>query len=340
MQSTAVKLPNVYKPLGEVGFVKVAIIGCGAVGGWLAWQLARRGEDVTIIERKKRVGGKACSGLVSERIWDFIPKNEKLVENTIEEVAIHFPRKTAIARFKPRMLAFDRPAFDNYIAKLAAEAGAELRLGSNFETLREEPDGVIVTSDRGEERFDRVVGCDGAVSMVRAICTRTQPRYRAGIQCFQQVKDRSTTADVWPTPGGFFWRIPKGGQIEWGLFEKQELGWKRWKAFAAERGLETQPIQAAVIPEGVITTRSDKVALCGDAAGLTKPWSGGGILWGITAAKMLLDSWPDFRTYNRDIKKRFSTRIAIGSFGTRVVTWFGAVIPWVLPREFDSDWLL
>jgi geranylgeranyl reductase family protein len=322
--------------------VKIAIVGCGAVGGWLAWQLARRGEDVTVIERKKRLGGKACSGLVSERIWDFLPKNEKLVENTIEEVAIHFPRKTAIARFKPRMLAFDRPAFDNYIAKLAAEAGAELRLGSNFETLREERDGVVVTSDRGEERFDRVVGCDGAVSRVRAVCTSEQPRYRAGIQCFQQVKETGATADVWPTPGGFFWRIPKGSQLEWGLFERQENGWKMWKAFAAEHDLGKLPIQAAVIPEGTIVTGSKNVALCGDAAGLTKPWSGGGILWGIMSAKMLLESWPRFDRYESRMRRHFSSKIAIGRLGAKAVAYVGSNVPWLMPARtgFDSDWLL
>ena len=321
--------------------MKVAIVGCGAVGGWLAWQLALRGEQVTVIERKKHVGGKACSGLVSERIWDLLPKNEKLVESVIEEVAIHFPHKTAVARFKPRMLAFDRSAFDSYIAKLAAEAGAELRLGSNFETLREESDGVIVTYDRGEERFDRVVGCDGAVSKVRTVCTSKQPRYRAGIQCFQQVKEAGAIADVWPTPGGFFWRIPKGGHIEWGLFEKQEVGWKKWKAFATEHGIEKQPIQAAVIPEDVITTKSGKVALCGDAAGLTKPWSGGGILWGITSAKMLLESWPDFGRYHAQVRRHFSTKIAVGRLGAKVVTCIGSNVPWLMPVRtgFDSDWL-
>jgi len=239
-------------------------------------KLAQRGEDVVIIEKKEQIGGKACSGLVSERIWDHIPENESIVENRIGEVVLHFQRRSVSAVFRPGMLAMGRPTLDSYLSKLAQEAGANLLLENSFEGLQENGNKVLVKYNGEEEKFDRVIGCDGAVSRVRNHFEHKEPRYRAGIQCFEPKADNGSKAEAWPTRNGFFWKIPRGSHVEWGVFERKELAGKMWKDFAEERSLSGLNTQSAIIPEGVCVTNSDKVALCGDAAGLTKPWSGGG----------------------------------------------------------------
>ena len=59
--------------------MRVAVIGGGLIGSYIAWQLAEKGHRVTIYEQKTRPGKHACSGLISERIWGFIPINKELV---------------------------------------------------------------------------------------------------------------------------------------------------------------------------------------------------------------------------------------------------------------------
>lgn len=320
--------------------MRVAVIGAGPVGSWIAARLAEQGEKVTVFERRKSPGGKACSGLVSERIWDFFPENGELVENKIECVNIHFPKKAVKVKFRPHLLALDRPGLDRYAAKLATAAGVKILFGSTFEKLREGRDSVSIRCGGKEHEFDRVIGCDGAFSAVRAAYADKKPRFRMGMQCFQPKRSEGNTADAWPTNNGFFWKVPRKEAAEWGIFENEEMAGKMWKEFAAGRGLGGLQVNAAMIPEGVLTTGSKKVTLCGDAAGLTKPWSGGGILWGLTAAGMLLDCWPDFARYERNLKVRFGAKIALGRTVTRTVTSVGKFAPQILPKKFDTDWLV
>ena len=324
--------------------MRIAIIGAGPTGSWLAWKLSKLQENVTVIEREMRPGGKACSGLVSERIWDFIPRKSRLIQNKINEIAIHFPKKTIEVKFKQRMLVMDRGKLDAHVVRLAENAGARMTFGSTFKGLRKSEKMVRVEFRRNGktrlEEFDRLIGCDGALSSVRRSLGLPEPRYRTGLQCFQPVRDSSHTAEAWPTRGGFFWRIPRGKNIEWGLFETCQRARGTWGVFANKNNLDGLAVQSAIIPEDAITTGNVKVALCGDAAGLTKPWSGGGLIWGLTSAKLLLDSWPDFGSYESAIRGKFVNRILLGRMVTRSVNVIGKSLPWVLPRSFDSDWLL
>lgn len=323
--------------------MRIAIVGAGPVGSWIAWKLSELGEDVTVIERKPRPGEKACSGLVSERIWDFIPKRVNLVENKINAIAIHFPKKTVEVKFRQCMLAMDREKFDAHVAGLAGKAGARMMFGSTFKTMHEHVKSVGVewshNSKLKRNEFDRLIGCDGALSPVRRALGLPEPRYRTGLQCYQPAKDCSRTAEAWPVRNGFFWRIPRGRKVEWGLFGSCKHAAGMWKEFAANNGLEGLGLQSALIPESVITTGSDKVVLCGDAAGLTKPWSGGGLVWGLTSAKLLLGSWPDFKDYEEKVSRMFSNKMSAGRAATRMVGLVGKTFPWVLPGSMDSDWL-
>jgi flavin-dependent dehydrogenase len=73
--------------------MKVAIVGAGICGLYIAWKLAERGEEVTVFEKREKIGKEVCSGLFSKRILEFIPESQKLIQNQIDSVLIHFPRR-------------------------------------------------------------------------------------------------------------------------------------------------------------------------------------------------------------------------------------------------------
>ena len=157
--------------------MKIAIIGGGINGLYLAWKLAKRGEKITLFERKREIGNKVCSGLFSERILDFIPESKKLIENKINFVLIHFPKKTIRVNFSKSFFLMSHYKLDNLVAELAQKAGVKIVLNRNISSI---PKG-----------FEKIIACDGASSIIRKTLKLPEPNYRLGILGF----DRNQKSD-------------------------------------------------------------------------------------------------------------------------------------------------
>ncbi len=325
--------------------MRIGIVGCSIDGGYLGYKLGKMGHDVTIFEQKQAIGGKACSGLVSERIWNFFPRNESLVENRITHVEMHFPRRDIELRFKPDMYALDRNELDRYAAKLALESGAKIELGARLARIIQiggsKPH--LVVEKGGQtivKEVDRVVGCDGSLSKVREHFTEERPRLRLGIHCFAARKDYSPTVEVWPTKSGFFWKIPRGERVEYGIMEDTKAAGKEFKKFLRKQKVKKPQLHSALIPEGPVTLNTEYAILCGDAAGLTKPWSGGGIIWGLNAAQMFIENGLDARKYGGAVRSFYAPKIFFSKITTMAVNLVGRNTPNLLPNnvKFDGDW--
>ena len=101
-------------------------------------------------------------------------------------------------------------------------------------------------------------------------------------------------------------------------------------------------IKSKLIPQGIIIPKNSKITLCGDAAGITKPWSGGGVIWGLKAADILIDSFPDFSIYRKKTIKFFSRKILISKIAMSFVYFLGFNAPFLLFKNYkvESDFLL
>ncbi len=317
--------------------MRVAIVGAGICGSYLALKLKQKNPDmeVSVFEQKKKLG-KPCSGLISERIWDFFPENKKLVINEFDKAKIHYPKKTITVSFRQKMLVFDRPKLDAYAASLAEEEGVDINFGTPVKRV------FILKNHRPQisagkvMEFDYVIGCDGANSIVRK-CLGKKSRNRLGILTY--VKEKRKNIETFATKNGFKWIIPHApGIAEYGIIERIDKASALFKKFIGRK--KTGKMQSAFIPDSLVFAEHPRIALCGDAAGLTKPWSGGGVIWALTAADILADSFPDFKKYEKEVRKKFEPVIfvsKIAGFGAWVA---GNYFPFLLKnREIDSDWL-
>ena len=102
--------------------MRIGIVGGSIIGCYLGYKLALSGNDVTIFERGQTPKD-VCSGLVSERIWDFIPKNDILICNTIRKIVTHFKRKDVTVMLHPPDIVFMRNKLNEYVAKYAIRSG-------------------------------------------------------------------------------------------------------------------------------------------------------------------------------------------------------------------------
>jgi flavin-dependent dehydrogenase len=308
--------------------MRVAIVGGGINGLYLAWKLSEKNHQVTIFERKKQIGENAvCSGLFSQRILDFIPQSQKLIKNRITYVLIHFPKKTIRVNFSKEFLVIDHSRLDQLAAGLAQKSGAKLFLGQNITQV---PEG-----------FDRIIGCDGTNSIIRRELKLKEPKYRLGIIGSLEVGSNEHYVEVWPNKNGFIWKIPRGLKVEYGIIADPEKANQIFDDFLKKHNIYLSK-QAKLIPRGLIIPDNSLITLCGDAAGLTKPWSGGGVVWGLLAADILLKTFPDFKKYRKLAKRFFIPKIIISKLGTKFVYFAGFKTPWLLPKKtgIESDFLV
>jgi len=307
---------------------KVAIIGAGSCGLYLAWKLSEKDCEITVFEKKKDINNKACSGLFSERILDFVPASKNLLENEINSVIVHFPRKSVKVKFSKKFLVMDHAKLDNLLLKTAEDSGAKIILNHNVSKL---PEG-----------FDKIIGADGADSIVRQALKLPKLSFRLGIQGFVTKKSKEDYVETWPCKNGFIWRIPRGNKIEYGIMTDVNEAYKTFTEFVEKKNIHLENIKARIIPQGFNIPLDEEATLCGDAAGLTKPWSGGGVVWGMVAADILVKNFPDFSRYSKECKKFFGFKILKSKILTRAVYFVGFNLPFLMPNNtrIESDFLV
>lgn len=307
--------------------MKVAIVGAGINGLYLAWKLSRLGHKVTVFERRDKIGKLACSGLFSERILKLIPQSQKLIQNQIRSALIHFPAKTIRVKFSRKFFVMDHAELDNLTADLAEGKGAQVLLSNPVKSM---PLG-----------FDRVIGCDGALSYVRAELGLPAPQLRLAIQGFIDKEDRSDFVETWPRDQGFLWRIPRGKETEYGILGSSEKVKAVFDDFLKDKNVKPKRMASALVPSGPVFADRGSFALCGDAAGIAKPWSGGGVVWGLLAADILIKNFPDFSKYEKELKSFFLPRISVSKIATKAAYFIGFNLPWIMPKsvKIDGDFL-
>jgi len=307
---------------------KVAIIGAGICGLYLSQKLSEKGFEITIFEKKKKIGKHACSGLFSQKILSFIPESKRIIQNKIKYALLHFPKKTIRLDFSEDFLVMDHYKLDELVASLINKEKVKIVLNKRIDSF---PEG-----------FDRIIGCDGAHSQTRKLLRIRDCSYRIGIQGFIDKEDFSDFVEVWPTKEGFIWKIPRGKRIEYGIIENTQKAKILFDQFLEKNNIQLKEIISAFIPQGLKVSFNDKITLCGDAAGLTKPWSGGGVIWGLIAADFLLKNFPNLVKYKMALKRFFLPRIFLSMIATKIVYFVGFHFSFLIPGKIkvENDFLI
>lgn len=323
--------------------MKVGIIGCGISGAYLAWKLSRK-HEVYVFEKKSEIGKTVCSGLISTRIINFIPFRESLIRNRIKNAVVHFPKRNINLELFPEMFVVNHEELDKYVVNFAERSGAKIFLNSELvkiENLKSPKVSLKIDGSTKKFDFDYVVGCDGPMSVTRKQLNIRDPKFRLGIYTYVNKDNLSDTIDIYPLKHGFAWKIPRDSKVEYGTLEKVETAKKDFETFCKKMKIKPKDIQSALIPQGLVPAFKGNVALCGDAIGLTKPISGGGIIWDLMASDILLKYFPNFKKYNEELKRFFDPRILFSKIATDLAVAIGNSAPSLIPRSllFDTEFI-
>jgi flavin-dependent dehydrogenase len=187
----------------------------------------------------------------------------------------------------------DRAGLDRWLLNRAVEAGVEVRCPAAAVGLA----GRVLRTTEGSVEFGVLIAADGATSAVRRWAGLPPPaELLVGVQAI--VADATGARDGVEVyvgrsvaPGGFAWVVPaEEGVARVGLLTPARRdGTARLSRFLAERYPANRVLrqESGLVPIGPPPrTTGERILLVGDAAGQVKPLSGGGLLFGLVAARI------------------------------------------------------
>lgn len=271
--------------------MKVVVVGAGPSGCHAAFLFAQAGAHVTVLEEHENVGlPVACTGIVTHALYRFVPRDSYYIVNELSSANILSHNSSLVLPLKEDVIC--RKRFDSWMADRARKAGARLLTCHSFKQIR---GNKAVCANGKEFMFDVLVGADGPLSPVaKAAGIYGKREFWIGQQVtlkgdFHSSQFKAFFGSV--CPGFFAWSVPESSSVaRVGLASSQNAR-KFFERFLERCSGEVVDKQAGPIPKYQRRRfAKGNVYLIGDAAGLVKSTTGGGVITGLWSAELLAHS--------------------------------------------------
>ncbi|NLR37599.1 geranylgeranyl diphosphate reductase [Novosphingobium sp. ERW19] len=290
----------------------VVVIGGGPSGATAAWDLARIGRKVLLLDRAGRI--KPCGGAVPPRLLEEFDVPQSLLVARARSARMVAPSNRAVDMPVGEIGyvgMVDRDHFDEWLRERAAKAGAERRVGTYERIERDGNPGAVVCyhEARGDEvrkvRTRLVIGADGARSGVarenipgaeRNPCVFAYHEVVRSPQSTEQGFDASRCDVLYQgklSPDFYAWVFPHGetssigvGSANKGFSLRGSV--KQMRDELGLEGCETIRREGAPIPLKPLKRWDNcrDVLVAGDAAGVVAPASGEGIYYAMVCGRI------------------------------------------------------
>ena len=281
------------------------VIGAGPAGLQAARQLATRGFRVAVLEEHQVVGDPVhCTGVLAREAFDEFGLGSDAILNELTTARFISPTGQEVVH-RTRVVeavVVDRAAFDERLADEAVRAGAELVRGSRVTAVSCEDTGtsIHVAGQTPLRARSCVLACGGRYALHRQLGLSVPSLL---LHTAQRELPARTPGDVEVhfgsevAPRGFAWVVPvwRAGRsfARIGVMAEAHAPsyFMRMVARIASRwGVDPEsatPPRQKILPLSRISrTYGDRFIVIGDAAGLVKPTTGGGIYYSLVSASL------------------------------------------------------
>ena len=283
----------------------VLVVGGGPAGLYAAWRLAQAGFSTLVCEEHSAIGTPVhCTGVLSAASFDEFPIPRETILNPLTTVRFVSPTGLQVRYTPPTLQAvvIDRARFDQRLATQARSAGAEVRFNTRVTSLEVTRDGVLANAGATPVRARLAVLASGASYTLQRRLGLGLPR--AYLQTAQRELPARSLGDVVVqfgsavAPGGFAWAVPiqrpEGPYVRVGVMATgQTTNWyEAMVGRLASWGVQpdgARPRLKFLPLRSISRTFGDRLLVVGDAAGLVKPTTGGGIHYSIVSASLACD---------------------------------------------------
>ena len=283
----------------------VIIVGGGPAGLHAGLRLAEAGHSVVLYEEHADIGEPVhCTGVVARDAFDVFGLPADAVLNELATVRFFAPSGEMVEHSTPDVQAvvIDRTLFDRQLSERAARAGVTIHR-ARVTSVDIEAHGVRVAAGNTQTMARVILLACGANYALQRRLGLGLPRLMLQSAQAELPAERPGPVEVRfgadIAPGGFAWAVPVMRQgrpsVRVGVmcdgdashYYDLMLAWvsRRW-------GVESgrKPRQK-ILPLAPITrTYGDRVLAVGDAAGLVKPTTGGGIYYSLLSGQLAAET--------------------------------------------------
>ena len=287
----------------------VAVIGGGPGGLHAATLLASAGLEVTLLEEHSEVGQPVhCTGVLADDAFSEFHLSRASILNTLSTAKFVSPAGFQISYTTPSIEAHvvDRRLLDRTIARRATEAGARLCAGRRVRNLESTREGMRIDVDGADSVHARavVLACGASYGLQRRFGLG-MPTVSLNSAQLEVPARRGGDVEVyfgrdW-APGGFAWTVPvtrpTGQFVRVGLMCEGDAS-LFFRQFVNRVGgswgipieLVGEPRRRLLPLSTLPRTFASRLLVVGDAAGLVKPTTGGGIYYSLVSATLAAET--------------------------------------------------
>jgi digeranylgeranylglycerophospholipid reductase len=276
----------------------VVVVGGGPSGLIAARQLAAGGFSVRVLEEHGTIGAPVhCTGVLGHDAFDELDLPRRAILATAHTARFISPNGCSVVVGAERVRAaiVDRARFDRDLADGAIDAGAVIGTGVRVVGVQQESGAVSIRTLEGHVRARAaVLACGASYRFTRALGLGVPGVLVHSAQLevpFAPLDEVQVHFGRRIAPGGFGWIVPfvrdDAAFARVGLLCDRDAG-SRFRSFSEAiretYGLDgpwPAPRLKALPLAPIPRTATDRIIVVGDAAGLVKPTTGGGIYYGL-----------------------------------------------------------